>query len=157
MNKALAATAQYFESSSGQTPQYLAWYRLFRREFTKFLIAIGATQIQIGKPNHFDMSGFFTVGTQAWYFSISDLRGSKDKMLIRTVKSYKDYTGGLNQYVRLDNGERAFSEAFSRIVRVSELQKAKAAWLNPLRVRGIIKSARTVNSCSSTHGGNDWP
>jgi len=116
MKKAIKSTQQEFESSSGRTPEYLAWHRLFKREFSKFLTEYGATDIQIGKPNHFNMSGFFTVNGQAWYFSISDIRWSKDKMLIRTAKSYKDYTGGMNQYASLCS-EEAFTDAFKRIVK----------------------------------------
>lgn len=116
MKKAITSTRQHFESSSGRTPEYLSWHQLFKREFTKFLTEYGATDIQIRNPNHFDMSGFFTVNGQAWYFSIRDLRWSKDKMLIRTAKNYKDYTGGMNQYVPLQSDD-AFTNAFKRIVK----------------------------------------
>jgi thiosulfate reductase cytochrome b subunit len=119
MKKALAATNTHFESSCSKTPQYVAWHRLFKREFTKFLTAKGATNIQIGKPNHFDMSGFFTLGNTIWYFSISDLRnfyaGKAQPMLLRTAKHYKDYTGGMNQYVSMNN-EEVFKIGFDRIV-----------------------------------------
>lgn len=117
MIRALERTQDYFESASYRTPEYLSWHRLFKREFTKFLVGVGATQIEIGKPNHFDMSGFFTVNGQIWYFSISDLRWSKDSMLIRTAKSYKDYTGGVNQYVPLNRGEHYFMSKFGSITK----------------------------------------
>lgn len=118
MKKALAATAQEFESSTGKTPEYLAWHRLFKREFTKFLESRGMTGIDIRKPNHFDMSGFFKDGAkdQIWYFSISDLRGFKDSMLLRTAAHYKDFTGGTNQYASLTKGEDFFGVAFDNIV-----------------------------------------
>lgn len=103
MKQALQLTGQYFESSSGRTPEYLQWFRCFKREFTKFLTEQGASKVSIGKPNHFDMSGFFTINHQCWYFSISDLRWSKDSMLIRTAKDERDFTGGPNQYISLDN------------------------------------------------------
>ena len=101
MNKAIRATQAHFESSTGKTPEYQAWHRLFKREFTALLTQLGATSIQIGKMNHFDMSGFFTIQNQIWYFRIEDVRWSKDKMLIRTAQSFKDYTGGHNQYVSM--------------------------------------------------------
>jgi hypothetical protein len=118
MKKAIKATHAEFESSSGRTPEYLAWHRLFKREFTKFLEARGMTGIAIGSPNHFDMSGFFKDGgkDQIWYFSLSDLRGFKDNLLIRTAKHYKDFTGGMNQYAPLTT-EDAFTEAFERIMK----------------------------------------
>ena len=116
MKKALAATQEHFESDSQQTPQYKAWHRLFKREFTKFLTSRGMTGIDIRKPNHFDISGFFKDGgnDQIWYFSISDLRGSKDRMLIRKAAHYKDFTGGVNQYVWLN--ENDFAAQFNLLV-----------------------------------------
>jgi hypothetical protein len=114
MKKALQSTQQEFESSSSRTPQYLSWHRLFKRAFTKFLESKGATNIVIGKPNHFDMSGFFTLGNAVWYFSISDLRWSKESMLIRTAEHYKDYTGGRNQYIPLTT-EESFTKDFTSI------------------------------------------
>jgi len=117
MNKALVATQKYFESSMGQTPEYKSWHRLFKREFTAFLTDfMGCSNIQIGKPNHFDISGFFQRPSgQIWYFLISDLRWSKDNMLVRTAESFKDYTGETNQYVALDN-EVNFTFAFRNII-----------------------------------------
>lgn len=116
MKNALITTRLNFESSSGKTPQYLSWFRLFKREFTKFLTDNKASNIELGKPNHFDMSGFFTLNNQIWYFRIEDLRWSKDNMLLRTAKSNKDYTGGQNQYVNLFD-ETRFIESFHRITK----------------------------------------
>lgn len=105
MKATLIALQQTFESSSTRTPEYLAFHRLFKREFTKLLTDLGCSAITFGKPNHFDVSGFFTdPAYQAWYFSLSDLRWSKDKLLIRTAKDYKDYSGGSNQYIVMQEG-----------------------------------------------------
>lgn len=113
MKNAIAETQKEFESASYKTPEYLAWFRTFKREFTKFLQERGMTGIDFGKPNHFDMHGFFKDGgkDQIWYFSISDLRGFKDNMLIRTAQHYKDFTGGQNQYLSLAS-EDAFTADF---------------------------------------------
>jgi hypothetical protein len=117
MNKALFATKQHFESSSSKTPEYLAWHRLFKKEFTLLLKNLGAIKIEIGKPNHFDMSGFFQMGTgQIWYFSISDIRWSKDSMLIRAAESFKDYKGGYNQYIALSVGGNIFASDLNNII-----------------------------------------
>lgn len=116
MNKAIKATQQEFESSCSKTPEYLAWHKLFKKEFTKFLTEHNATQIEIGKPNHFDMSGFFTINGQAWYFLINDLRGFEENMLIRTAKNYKDYTGGINQYISLLDDDTKFMLQFEEIM-----------------------------------------
>lgn len=118
MKKALFATQTHFESSSSRTPEYLSWHKLFKREFTKFLESKGMTGIEIGKPNHFDLSGFFKDGKkdQIWYFRIEDIRWSKDNMLIRTAQHYKDYTGGRNQYIPLKDGANDFEYGFHQIV-----------------------------------------
>lgn len=104
MEAILNALQQTFESSSSKTPQYLLFHKLFKREFTKELTKLGCKAISVHKPNHFDVSGFFTdPNDQVWYFSLSDLRWSKDKLLIRTAKNYTDFTGGGNQYISFDN------------------------------------------------------
>ena len=125
MKKALAATQNEFESASYKTPEYLAWHRLFKREFTKFLQSKGMTGIDISKPNHFDMHGFFKDGAwdQIWYFSISDLRGFKDNMLIRTAEHYKDFTGGFNQYAPLNMGLAKFEKYFGDITELEPVRK----------------------------------
>ncbi len=103
MKKALDETQKYFVSASNQTPEYLICHKLFKKEFTEFLKKKGATDIEFGNPNHFDINGFFRKSKQLYYFSISDLRWSKETMLIRTAKHKKDYTGGSNCYCRLYN------------------------------------------------------
>jgi hypothetical protein len=118
MKEALTATQKTFVTASNKTPEYLTWHSKFKRAFTKFLQSKGATRIEIGSPNHFDMSGFFTINNQAWYFRIEDLRWSKDKMLIRTARSYKDYTGGHNQYASL-KGETEFARDFQSATRLA--------------------------------------
>jgi hypothetical protein len=119
MKNVLRLTQSHFESSSGRTPEYLSWHRKFKNAFKKFLTERGATDVQIGKPNHFDMSGFFTVKGQAWYFSISDIRWSKEKMLVRTAKDYKDYTGGRNLFVTLSPTDNHFEEEFAAVMNFS--------------------------------------
>ena len=105
-----------FESSSCRTPQYLEFHRTFKSEFKRFLKGLGVTEIEIGKPNHFDISGFFKYREQVYYFSISDLRWSKDSMLIRTAKDFKDYSGGSNDFISLDS-EEEFLTGLRRVLR----------------------------------------
>lgn len=103
-----------FESSSGTTPEFLEFFKTFKREFTKELKSIGAIDIKFRK-GHFYVNGFFTVNGQAMYFSLSDVRDFKysrtadpyscmTKLLYRTAKDYKDFTGGHNQYVSIESG-----------------------------------------------------
>jgi hypothetical protein len=119
MKKALKLTQGHFESSSSRTPEYLAWHRLFKREFTKYLNELGITEIEISSPNHFDMSGFFRRqdGT-AFFFSISDIRWSKDTMLLRTAMEFKNYNQhGANYFVALNNGVDGFKPRFESLVK----------------------------------------
>ena len=102
---------QGFESSSTLTPEFAQFYRTFKSEFTKELQSIGASDIQFSR-GHFYVSGFYRIGNQAWYFSISDVRGMDlclnqwcmGQLLYRTAQHYKDYTGGCNQYVNFEQG-----------------------------------------------------
>ena len=106
MQKTITELQKPFESSSSCTPEYLAWHRLFKREFNAFLKKYGSNDIQISKPNHFDVSGFFKLKDgQSWWFRIEDIRWSKSTMLIRTAKDFKDYTGGHNRFLRLNSIE----------------------------------------------------
>lgn len=120
MKNALTLTQKHYESSCGHTPEYLHWHKTFKKAFSTLLTSLGATNIAIGKPNHFDMSGFFTVGNQSWWFRIEDLRWAKAKMLIRTASSYTDYVGGFNQYVRLDNVDN-FTTDIKKVLTVKNI------------------------------------
>lgn len=121
MKKTLKAIKAHFESSSGRTPQYLSFHRLFKKEFTAFLTKYGAKDIQISKPNHFDASGFFaTADGRIFYFSIGDLRSFKENMLVRTAAHFKDYSGGRNEYASLSS-ESAFEKDFVSIVKPGRL------------------------------------
>jgi len=102
LEKSLYLLSFDFESSTQRTPQYLEFHRTFKREF-KALLKPYIKEIEIGKPNHFDVTGFFKLNDdRIYYFSISDLRWSKDSLLIRTAKDFKDYTGGSNNNITLN-------------------------------------------------------
>lgn len=114
MKKSRGMLLDGFESSSGLTPEFAQFYRTFKSEFTKELKSIRATNIVFSR-GHFYVSGFFTVDDQAYYFSLSDVRGMDysllwnpdncmSQLLYRTAKNYKDYTGGMNQYVKIGEG-----------------------------------------------------
>lgn len=100
MKKSVQMLSRGFESSSGMTDEFASFVSVFKKEFTKELEKVGATKIEIGK-GHFYLSGFFTIGEQAWYFSTGDVRLGLPGfgMLYRTASDYKDYTGGSNRTV----------------------------------------------------------
>jgi hypothetical protein len=90
-----------FESSSGLTPEFANFFKVFKKEFTCELQSIGATNI-IFNRGHFYISGFFTVNEQAYYFSLPDVRGNyTPELMYREAKDYKDFTGGVNRYVSI--------------------------------------------------------
>ena len=117
MKKTFQLHKEEFISSSQKTEQYKTYHRTFKREFKKALTSMGCNDLDIGKPNHFDVSGFFTApGGQMWYFSVGDLRWNKDQMLIRTAKHNKDWTGGMNRWVSLDN-EIELLKGISKVIK----------------------------------------
>ena len=103
MNKSLKLLRAGFESSSGLTPEFDAFSKVFTKEITKELADAGATDIKTHR-GHFYLSGFYTVGTQCWYFNLPDVRGTGGKIMYRTCKDYQDYTGGTNRWAELKTG-----------------------------------------------------
>ena len=106
MKKSIELLQKGFESSSFKTPEFILFARTFRREFTKELQSIEATEI-IFSIGHFYVSGFFTVAGQPHYFSLSDVRGSEvrlPELLYRRCKDYKDFIGSSNRYADLEEG-----------------------------------------------------
>lgn len=102
MEQIKALLQRGFQSSSGKTPEFAAFTRLFKKHFAKELETVGAT-LKVFSVGHFYVSGFFQLNEQLFYFSISDVRmytdnGHWGSMLIRTAKNMKDYSGGTNTY-----------------------------------------------------------
>lgn len=104
----------YFGSGSYTTKQFDEFFEDFKKSFTYQLKKLKAKEIEFSK-GHFYLSGFFKVGEQFYYFSIGDVRHGFDcvmqwdgnykvKMLIRTAEHNKDYTGGMNRHVFIENG-----------------------------------------------------
>jgi hypothetical protein len=115
MKKSIKLLEGGFESSCSTTPEFASFFRTFKKEFTKELQTIGATEIEFSR-GHFHLTGFFrTTDGQLWYFSLSDVRGMSygmfkdpdscmNKLLYRTAKHNKDWTGGSNRYAKIESG-----------------------------------------------------
>ena len=103
MEQTIKLLKEPFISSSVTTPQFLAFYKTFKKEFTDFLTQRKCTQIEIGK-GHFYISGFFTSHTgQVYYFNFGDVRiDGSGRFYYRTATDYKDFTGGHNIWAYLD-------------------------------------------------------
>ncbi len=111
MKKSLQLLRQGFESSSQTTPEFLKFFRTFKSELTKILTDKGCTKIEIGK-GHFYVSGFFTAPSgQVYYISLPDVRSFREgdslygSLMYRTAQHYKDYIGGTNQRIDLNEVE----------------------------------------------------
>ena len=100
MRKIAEALKQEFVSSSVLTQQFVDFYRLFKREFTRALKEnLDIKEIRMSR-GHFYASGFFQLADgRIWYFSLGDVRWGDGKLLIRTAKSFQDYTGGSNSFI----------------------------------------------------------
>jgi hypothetical protein len=117
MNKSLMLLKQEFESSSGLTPEFDNFSRVFMSEFRSFVKKdLGVSDVKLSR-GHFEVSGFFKMPSgQVWYISLGDVRWNKDKMMLRTAKGFNDYTGGMNQFVEVSNPAR-FKRDVEAIVR----------------------------------------
>ena len=102
MNQIAALIRGGFESSSGLTPQFKAFARIFKK-LIKNELAKKECYLMKFNRGHFYVSGFFNKGNQIYYFSISDVRDcyNTPNMLYRTAISIDDYTGGTNEYVNI--------------------------------------------------------
>lgn len=96
-------------TNSKHSPRFQDFVRKFRSAFTRELKSVGATEIVVNQ-GHYYLFGFFTIGTQAYYFSVGDIRwifhcgGCKIPLLYRTAQHYKDWTGGMNHFVEIESG-----------------------------------------------------
>lgn len=102
MLKFVRMLEQDFESSSVDTEQFKEFVRTFKKEF-KGLLKNYITKIEFSK-GHFEISGFFTLLLDdIYYFNLGDVRWNKDQMLIRKAEHYKDWTGGQNSFILVND------------------------------------------------------
>ena len=74
-----------------------------KNRITKALTALGCTNIEMSRQFYYYYGFFTSKSGQMYYFSCSDVRHFPYKQILyRTAKSYKDYTGGSNQYINKD-------------------------------------------------------
>jgi len=99
---------RFFDTGSYNTSRFHEFFDDFKKSFTYQLRKLRAKEISFSK-GHFYISGFFKVGDQYYYFSLSDVRDGvrtydEPKLLVRTAKSPEDYTGGANNFIVIENG-----------------------------------------------------
>jgi len=80
------------------------FFRKEKNRITRNLKEMGCTDIQMSYGFYY-FSGFFTSASgQVFYFSCSDVRHfGYNQLLYRTAKDYKDYSGGGNNYIEVNN------------------------------------------------------
>ena len=104
MKKSLEMLRLGMESSSGKTLEFKAFVTQYKKDIKTELKNIGATDVKF-RVGHFEVSGNFTIGTQCYYFSTSDVRNPNiSQLMYRTCTDYKDYSGGYNQWVKWTEG-----------------------------------------------------
>lgn len=108
--QSLLQNPYHFGSGVRNSPEFHDFFEKFKKSFTYQLKRLNATEIEFSK-GHFGLSGFFKVNSQYYYFSLSDVRHNlhstnydgKINLLMRTAKHNKDYTGGSNNFVTIQN------------------------------------------------------
>jgi hypothetical protein len=84
---------------SDLSPAFKSFYKKEIKRITKILTDKGCTNIQFNYGFYF-FSGFFTTATnQIYYINSGDTRDGYRKLLYRTAKDYKDYSGGFNRWI----------------------------------------------------------
>ena len=86
-------------------------FKSLAREFKSMVIEqlkkVGGTNYQ-QNVGHYYLSGFFTIDKQVYYISFNIERGGfvprndkKYRVLIRTAENYRDFTGGCNHFIQI--------------------------------------------------------
>ncbi len=92
-----------FQSSSGRTPEFKRFATFFRNDLKKALAGSNACLASFS-TGHFYVSGFVErLDGAIFYFSTADVRFFPvARILVRTAKGLKDFTGGPNHFVTYD-------------------------------------------------------
>lgn len=104
-----------FLSSTGKTPEFTAFCRMYRARLSKEAKAKGL-KIVSWSNGHFQCSAFFknTQTGKLAYLSTSDVRHFPNEwannILVRTAEHEKDYTGGTNRSATLETIGQMLSE-----------------------------------------------
>jgi short-subunit dehydrogenase len=104
MNRLYIEVRNVKDEGGYTSKSFKSFARKFKNSIAKELAKKNCT-ITAFNVGHYYLSGFFrNANDRCFYFSISDVRHFDfGNMLYRTAKHEKDYTGGSNQYVRIDN------------------------------------------------------
>ena len=103
MDKTISLIKIGFEISSETTREFVAFSKIFKQELKKDLK--GIAKLTAFTRGHFYISGFVRdIKDNCYYFSIPDVRFFPDYgIMFRTAKGEKDFTGGKNCYLKMEN------------------------------------------------------
>ena len=93
-------------SGSDLSSEFKSFARKEFNRFKKLLTSKGCTNFDFSYGFYY-FSGFFTAPSgQIYYLSCSDVRhfGYK-QLLIRTAKTYNDFTGGVNNFIGVSDND----------------------------------------------------
>ena len=97
-------------------------YKTFERKYISYLKSLckeNGWKFVWDQKNHYEFTACFSFNGKYVYFSIPDVRYSKNQwyyhILYRSMKHEKDYTGGCNCYTDLPNLSKAIKLLFRRM------------------------------------------
>jgi hypothetical protein len=139
----------YFGTGSHTTPEFDSFFDMFKVSFTNELKKIKAKDIEFSK-GHFYLSGFFRIGEQLIYFSISDVRhglgfrAGRPEMLVRTAQHNRDFTGGANTYVFIEpNMSKEIARKFGMPELYTPPAKRRSESVSEIAEKGMKSIAET--------------
>ncbi len=84
--------------------EFKSFYRKETARIKKILAAKGCTEIKFDMGFNYFTAFFTAPSGQIYYLSCSDVRHfGYERLMYRTAKHYKDYTGGTNQYIAVSD------------------------------------------------------
>lgn len=108
VQKVLTHLKSGIEDWGGTTSRdFMNWAKEFKHMIQEQIALVGGTDYK-QNTGHYYVSGFFKVGEQCYYISCSDVRhwsydSIVNDVLIRTARDYKDFTGGRNCRVSIED------------------------------------------------------
>ncbi len=97
-------------------------YKIFERKYINYLKSLckeNGWKFVWGHKNHYEFTVCFSFNGKYVFFSISDVRYSKNQwyyhILYRSMAHERDYTGGWNCYTDLPNLSNAINQLFNRM------------------------------------------
>jgi len=89
---------------SDLSSEFKSFFRKEKKRIVGILESLGCTAIEIDY-GFYTFSGFFTSASgQIYYLSCPDVRHWEyTRLMYRTAKSYKDYSGGSNNFIDKNN------------------------------------------------------